>query len=161
MLAVADTSPLCYLRLIDCADVLPQLFDEVAVPDAVVAELMHPRTPESVRSWLSAPPEWLKVRSLGTPPERVLDHLHPGEREAIALAVELNAERILLDDKAARLAAQARGLRVSGVLGILAEAARRGWLDLPQAIGRLRQTSFRASPALLRAVLVRQQRPPS
>lgn len=159
MLAVADTSALCYLRLIDCADFLPRLFGEIAVPDAVRAELMHPRTPASVRGWLSPPPEWVKVRSLAAPPERALDHLHPGEREAIALAVELNAGRILLDDKAARLAAQARGLRVSGVLGILAEAARRGWIDLPQAIERLRQTSFRASPALLRAILSRQRRP--
>ena len=157
MLAVSETSPLCYLILTGCIDVLPRFFDEVAVPEIVVAELLHPDTPDLVRAWLAHPPAWLKVRALSHSPSAELDRLDPGEREAIALAIELNVGRVLLDDNAARNAAAGRGLHVVGVLGILLEAGARGWLDSAEAIARLRETTFRASPALWQAVAVRQQ----
>lgn len=67
----------------------------------------------------------------------------------------MNADIILLDEKAARLAAANRGLRVTGLLGVLGEAAMRGLVELAPAIDRLRTTSFRSSPALLKAALDR------
>ena len=157
MLAVSDTSPLCYLILIGCIDLLPRFFDEIVVPQAVVAELLHPDTPGMVRAWHSNPPAWLNVRALSHSPSAELDRLDPGEREAIALATELNAGRVLLDDNAARRAAGERDLHVVGVLGLLLEAGARGWLDFADAIARLRETTFRASPALWAAVASRQQ----
>ena len=41
MIAVADTSPVCYLILIGEIDLLPKLFSQVLVPEAVLAELLH------------------------------------------------------------------------------------------------------------------------
>jgi predicted nucleic acid-binding protein len=67
----------------------------------------------------------------------------------------MNADLVLLDEKVARLVAAKRGLRVTGVLGVLAEAATLGLADLPAAVDRLTQTSFRSSPALLKSVLDR------
>ena len=58
MLVVADTSPLNYLVLIGEVDLLSHLFGQVCVPDAVIVELQHERTPELVRSWVTAPPVW-------------------------------------------------------------------------------------------------------
>ena len=49
MIAVADTSPLCYLILIDEVDVLPKLFCKVVVPAAVISELLHEDAPKAVR----------------------------------------------------------------------------------------------------------------
>jgi predicted nucleic acid-binding protein len=69
------------------------------------------------------------------------------------LAEAVNAKIILIDEKSARRVAADRGLRVTGTLGILGEAASRGLVDLATAIDRLRKTSFRCSPALLRATL--------
>jgi predicted nucleic acid-binding protein len=71
------------------------------------------------------------------------------------LAESTNAEVILLDEKSARRVAAGRGLRISGTLGVLGEAATRGLVDLPAAIDLLRRTTFRCSPALLRATLDR------
>ena len=59
----------------------------------------------------------------------------PGEQDAILLAESLKAERVIIDDLEGRREAAKRGLPVIGTLGILAEAARRNLLDLPQALG--------------------------
>ena len=67
----------------------------------------------------------------------------------------MRADIILLDEKAARGVAADRGLRVTGLLGVLGEAATRGLIELAPVINRLRMTSFRASPALLKATLDR------
>jgi predicted nucleic acid-binding protein len=84
-----------------------------------------------------------------------LERLQAGERAAILLAESTMADIILLDEKAARRVAAARGLRVTGMLGVLGEAATRGLVELASAIDRLRMTSFRASPGLLKTTLDR------
>ena len=67
----------------------------------------------------------------------------------------MQAEIVLIDEKSARRVAADRGLRVTGTLGLLGEAASRGLLELAPAIDRLSKTSFRYSPALLKSVLDR------
>jgi hypothetical protein len=56
MIAVADTSPLCYLVLISEIDLLPKLFGRVLVPHAVIAELLREDAQEGVRAWASNRP---------------------------------------------------------------------------------------------------------
>jgi predicted nucleic acid-binding protein len=116
-------------------------------------ELASADAPAEVPGWVERPPDWLGVYSVAREPDAVLERLHAGEREAIMLAEQLGAELIVLDEKAARRVAAARGLKVTGTLGILREAAARGLIDLPGALARLRQTTFRASPRLLRNLL--------
>ena len=41
MTVISDTSPLNYLVLIDLQDVLPALFEQVLIPEAVWHELRH------------------------------------------------------------------------------------------------------------------------
>jgi predicted nucleic acid-binding protein len=154
MNAVADTSPLCYLILIGEVNLLPKLFDQVLAPAAVITELRHEDAPDAVRSWASIP-SWLSVRDNPTRSAAGMEKLQAGERAAILLAEWVNADIILLDEKPARRVAVDRGLRITGTLGILGEAASRGLVDLAVAIDRLRQTSFRYSPALLKATLDR------
>ena len=62
MNAVADTSPLCYLVLIDEINLLPKLFDQVLAPARVIAELLHEDAPDPVRCWAASLPPWLSVR---------------------------------------------------------------------------------------------------
>ena len=81
--------------------------------------------------------------------------------EAISLAKEIHAAAVLIDDRAGRHAAMQCGLPVIGTLGLLDQAALRALIDLPQVIGRLRQTNARLDPALVEAVLERHMsRPP-
>jgi predicted nucleic acid-binding protein len=83
------------------------------------------------------------------------EKLQAGEQAAILLAESMPADMILLDEKSARRVAVDRGLRITGTLGVLGEAAARGLVDLEAAIDQLRKTSFRYSPALLKATLDR------
>ena len=83
------------------------------------------------------------------------EKLDAGEREAIALALELKADLIILDDKDARLEATRRDLRVIGTLRVLEDAAQLDLIDLPIVLQKLQQTTFRASPKLLQGMLDR------
>jgi predicted nucleic acid-binding protein len=155
MIAVADTSPVCYLVLIGKADLLPELFSSVLIPRAVVAELLHEDAPESVRAWAANLPSWASVHDNPAGLAAGTEKLQAGEQNAILLAEVVQADIVLLDEKAARRVAADRGLRVTGTLGVLGEAATRGRVDLIAAIELLRKTNFRYSPALLKATLDR------
>lgn len=155
MIVVSDTSPISYLVSIGEIEILPALFPEITIPQAVRVELSHPLAPPALRSWIARPPDWLEI--LAVPPEIVLDlgTLHLGEREAIQLAAHLNADLLILDDKRAREAASRRGLPVTGLLGILDRAAARGLIAMPDALEKLQRTSFRADPRILKLLLDR------
>ena len=155
MIVVSDTSPLNYLILIGEVEVLSGLFGEVYVPPEVLREALHPGSPEIVRSWAEKPPSWLKVRGprAMTEPARELGR---GEAEAIALAKEIGADLLLMDDRDGTRHARQRGLGVIGTLAVIDEAAARGLLSLSEALARLQQTNFRVSEALLRTLLERE-----
>jgi predicted nucleic acid-binding protein len=155
MIVVSDTSPLCYLILIDKAELLPKLFHRVAVPQAVVDELRHEDAPDAVRDWAARLPSWITVHATPVPLATPIPGLHIGELRTILLAESLTANLVLLDDKAARRAAATRGLKVTGTLGVLGEAGTRGLTDVALAIERLRATNFRYAPAMLKAMLDR------
>lgn len=156
MLVVADSSPINILVRVGCVEVLPRLFGSVTIPSQVLGELSDPRTPEVVRGFVSAPPQWLVVRD---PSEVVaIPPLDAGESAAISLAVELGADALLIDERDGRRIAAARGLAVVGTLGVLDAAAARALVDLPGVLGRLRETDFRVAPALLRAMLESHER---
>ena len=155
MIVVADTSPLCYLILINCVDVLPKLFGRVSIPQAVRDELSSTDAPEALQSWMRQPPEWLEIHSVSSEAEEEFSNLHAGEREAIMLAESLRADLVVLDEKLARRIAAKRGLAITGTLGLLDEAAARGFINLKTVVEQLRLTNFRAAPRLLQALLER------
>ena len=160
MIAVLDASPLGYLLLIGEIDLLPQLFSRVVVPETVILELQHDDAPATVRNWASNLPIWIFVEETPDTFSAGMEKLQAGERAAILLAELIQADIIIIDEKAARLIAGRRGLSVTGVLGVIGEAATRGLVDLTLAIDRLRRTSFRCSPALFKATLERYGRQP-
>lgn len=65
MIAVAVTSPVCYLIPIGEIDLLPRLFSRVLVPPTVIAELIHEDALEMVRGWAVELPSWRAGRSIG------------------------------------------------------------------------------------------------
>lgn len=107
-------------------------------------------TPEPVRIWMNHLPEWAAIRSPQTVASAFPSALGQGEREDIALAEEIGADVLLVDDEAARMEAGRRLIPVQGTLGVLDLASEHGLLsDLPDAIERLKKTNFRASAKLL------------
>ena len=106
-----------------------------------------------VRAWLAQRPSWLQTRAPQRSLAELTAHLGTGEREAMALAEELVADAVLLDDWTARLEALRRHLTVLGTLRVLANAAENGFANLRVALDRLQQTNFRARPELIEALL--------
>lgn len=152
IVVVADTSPLNYLIQINCEHVLVALYERVFVPAAVVQELDHPRAVAAVRAWLTRVPPWLIVREVASAPDPVLAMLDPGERQAIQLAKEEHADLLLMDEKLGVRIAREQGLAVTGTLGVLLQAARRGLVDMDTALTNLQATDFRCSRDVIEAV---------
>jgi uncharacterized protein len=120
MIVVSNTSPLTNLASIGQLDLLRRLFEQITIAEEVWAELNAngQRWPGSLEvesaAWIKRHP--VQDQPLVTTLKRDLDQ---GESESIALAVELNANLILLDEKEGRHAAQRLGLRVMGEVGVL------------------------------------------
>lgn len=127
MIIVSDTSPINNLAAIEQLCLLHQLYEEVLIPDAVYRELTDPSFPVAgateVETW-----DWIQIRAVGdrTFVEALSDDLDLGEAEAIALAVEVHADRVLIDERRGRSIASRFKLGYTGILGILVEAKSQG-----------------------------------
>jgi len=133
---VSNSSPLIALARIQRLDLLPAIFASVLIPPAVAREIA-PSIP--------VPPTWLRIQAPNVaPPASLLRRrLGDGEWEALALASELKADWIILDDLPARRSAEATGLSVIGTLGTLVTAKRAGLLkSIRPELDGLRPTSF-------------------
>lgn len=126
---VSDTSPVRSLSHLDCLSLLRDLFGQVVIPPAVEQELRTP--PASFKSVdlrkhgfvrIQAPRDRKRVESF-------LESLDAGEAEALALAEEIKASAVLIDEAAGRASAVQNGLPVIGTLGILLRAKERGLID--------------------------------
>lgn len=125
MIAVSDSSPLIALSSLDCLVLMHRLFETVIIPVSVRDEVMGwgAKIARGLPSFIRVEPitDELPVRFLKL-------HLHAGESEAIALALDQGIQGIILDDKQAREIAAELGLRVIGTLGLLILAKRSGFL---------------------------------
>ena len=147
MIVVADSSPFVALINLVEVDLLRRLFTTVLVPPPVLDELRSLRRPAAVRRFAAEPPSWVEVRE----PQLVeaIPGLDRGEESAVALALELRADFILIDEIRGRRAATERHLRVAGTVGVLERAADEGFIDLRSAFERLKGTDFWIDPAIL------------
>ena len=123
MIVVSNTSPLTNLAAIGQFSLLYRLYSQVHIAQGVWEELNAggTRWPGCVEvsqaSWVER--HVVQNQYLVTALGRDLDC---GEAETIALALQLGADLVLLDEKEGRHAAQRLGLQVVGVVGILLEA---------------------------------------
>lgn len=130
MIVVTNTSPLLNLAVIGEARLLPELFGRVTAPNMVREEIDSLRLRD--QRFRSADTANAAVFATVRDASRVALlslHLDLGEAEAIALAIELRADLILLDERRATRAARQLGLRTLGLLGVLLLAKRKGLID--------------------------------
>ncbi len=120
MLIVSDTSPILNLVAIERLELLRDLYGSIVIPPAVSSELHD--------NGIFLAPDWIQVVEPvnRAAVEALRADLDPGESEAIVLAQQLNASLLLIDERLGRRVATQLGLDVTGLLGILAEAKKRG-----------------------------------
>ena len=97
------------------------------------------------------------MRSVTAIADSALQSLDEGERAAIALALYVHADLILIDERKGASVAVSKGFEVTGVLGVLELAARQGLLDLADTFTRLKATNFRYRQSILDEILSRHQ----
>lgn len=129
MLVVSDTSPIRALAHLDLLALLPQLYRDVVIPPGVLRELQFP-----AREYMRVDPELLRPIRIVAPEDAIRvtefgEELDPGESEAIALALELHADAVLIDERKGRTLAHEFGLTVIGTLGVLRQAKLAGLID--------------------------------
>ncbi|MBC6452136.1 MAG: DUF3368 domain-containing protein [Hormoscilla sp. SP5CHS1] len=127
MIVISDTSPINNLAAINRLDLLQQLYGTVFIPDAVYRELTEPSFPVAGSTEVQTL-DWIETRAVTnrTLVDSLSDELDIGEAEAIALAIEIQAEQLLIDERRGRLVAARLNLRYTGILGILVEAKSQG-----------------------------------
>ncbi len=158
MRAVSNTSPISNLAVIGRLDLLKSQFSEIWIPESVSKELgAHPDPVALAAIQDVLDKGWVRRASPSASPLLSLLslHLHRGEAEAIALAVDLHADVVMIDEQEGReLAAQA-GLQVIGVLGILLRAKREGQIPAlkPEIQSLRRKGRFFIAPLLEAKVL--------
>ena len=112
------------------------------LPTVVRDELKHRKAPPAVQRWIAGLPSWAEIRQTAHVHDPSVEKLDAGEEEAIALAIELRADLILMDDRDVVLIARSKGFRVAGTLGVLSLAAKHGLINLAEAFERIKRTSF-------------------
>lgn len=142
---VSNSSPLIALDRIGQLELLRSLVGEIAVPPAVGREVFAD----------ASPPSWIRVVTASSTSDEITSPtLGRGEREAIALAAELGARWLILDDLPARRVAASLGLPVIGTVGLLLAAKRAALLSaVAPVLEQLTAAGFRLSASVLQSTL--------
>lgn len=154
MIVVSDSSALITLASAGELNLLRDLFEEVLIPEGVWDEVVQ---------WGRAGAEAVTgagwIRTVPAPDTAFLMALRadvdPGEAEAMALAQEIQADILLLDERRARKLALSMGFPVVGVVGVLLRAHQEGFLPLLRPVlDRMKTASgFRISTKLYEEAL--------
>jgi predicted nucleic acid-binding protein len=137
-------------------DLLQQLFGEIVIPTAVADELRL-KSKRFSRAATVCDLPFVRVQSAKN--QELVDTLHheihKGEAECIALALEQSSAVLILDDLAARMVAQQRGLPMIGTIGCLQVAKRDGLISQIAPLLRdvRNKARFWLSPRLIERVL--------
>ena len=162
MIVVSDTSALSNLAVVAHLWLLEDIYRTVIIPDVVASELAAASNPK-ISAILQL--VWIQTQSLTNSQlaeqlqqERGLD---AGEANAIALALELQADDLLIDERLGRQEATRLGLPIIGILGILLIAKQRNLIPTVQPVmdALISQAGFRVSPQLYQRVLALSQEP--
>lgn len=150
MIAVSNSSPIIFLAKINKLSLLKYFFDKIVVPKSVYEEIVikgagKPGSKEVDEF------DWIESKSISDTMAKdlLMDFLDEGEAEAIILAIELNADMLLIDDLAGRNFAKAYDITVMGTLGVLDQASKEGKIEnLREVMNKLQGKGFWMSDEL-------------
>lgn len=152
LIVVSDTSPIRALHHLDLMSLCRDLYETLIVPETVQAELRKrtltcPAIEVADYPFVQVQNPGVAASQLGVPSD-----LDPGETQAIALAIELHADLLLMDERKGTAAARHLGLATIGVFGVLLEAKRKSLIDrvLPLVDRLVTEQHFFTSASLRR-----------
>jgi hypothetical protein len=151
---ICNTSPLQYLHQLGRIEILPALTGRIIVPVPVIAELEAGRALGCDVPDMRGLP-WVVIRQpVSAPALPLAADLGRGEAAVPALALESQDAVVILDDGVGRQAAELLGIRLTGTLGLLLDARKKGLIPkISPVFDELDRLRFRVSPATRAAVL--------
>lgn len=156
MIVVSDTSPIINLAAIGQFDLLRQMFGILMLPQGVYVEIVVAGSGQPGANEVQTA-GWIQQQTVINTAlvQQLRRDLDKGESEAIALAIEAHADRLLMDERRGRIIAQQYGLPVIGLLGILVLAKHQMYIPLVKPLLDDLQTKagFRIKPSLYQQVL--------
>lgn len=129
MIVVSNTSPIINMAVVKQLDLLRRLYEKVIIPQAVYHEITAGGAGGfggiDIQSL-----EWIETREVKDQPLAVTlqTEVDRGEAEAIALAVQIEADILLLDERRGRAIASRLGFHFIGLLGVLVEAKHKKYI---------------------------------
>ena len=152
MKVVSNSSPLIFLSILELLDILRVEFGEVLIPETVYQEVTAADLKGSDEV---TDADWIKVVPIENRGSLfLLPSLDAGEKEAIILASEQNADLLLIDDLAGRRAAIMHEINVMGTLGVLKVMHMKGRVEnLEYVLDDLLKHGFRMDANLYRKIL--------
>ncbi|MEL6590592.1 MAG: DUF3368 domain-containing protein [Bacteroidota bacterium] len=130
MIIISDTSPIANLIVIKHLEILKSIFEEVIVPEHVDKEIRAlANDGEDISSYENA--DWISsVKNQNVAlVNSLLEKIDPGESAAIALAIDLGADLLLIDERKGTRIAKEMGLQTIGLLGAMLIAKKRELID--------------------------------
>ena len=168
---VSNSSPLIYLAKVGKLNLIKNVYGRVWIPEAVFHEVVTQGKAlgiaeatiieEEVGQWIfreEIRPEIDTEYGFLDESERI----GPGERQALKLCKQLNADLFIVDDKEARRVAKIMKVKTLGTCGILIQARRQGLVSFEEAeeiLNDLVKSGFRIDPILYRRVIKELSRP--
>jgi len=141
---VSNTTPISNFLLLNRIDILKQLFKEIHISQTVKYE---------IEDFFSTHEDWQQSLHEGFIVVHQVQHhfmlkqflnvLHPGEAETLCLCMEHNAQLCLVDDKNARAFAEFNNIKISGTLGILIAAKKKGVIEVVKPFMDMLRTKHR------------------
>ncbi|MFO7682680.1 MAG: DUF3368 domain-containing protein [Chloroflexota bacterium] len=159
MIVISDTSILINLAWIGRFSLLEQLYGSLLIPTAVWEEAVEKGAGQPGSAEIKSA-AWIQVVKVQNTPLLIAlqQDLDPGEAEAIALALEHNADMLLIDERLGRATALHFGLSYMGLIGVLTNARQQGLLTaLKPDLDKLRRVAgFYISEHLYQRILADQ-----
>lgn len=140
---VSDTSCLILFYKIGELELLKKLFGKLHITETVSKEFNQPI------------PDWFEAVNPTSNLEKGLSsYLDLGEATSIALASEYDDPLLIIDEIKGRKAAKELGIRITGSLGVLVAAKKKGHVQaIKPLIDKIQRTNFRISKELIERVL--------
>jgi predicted nucleic acid-binding protein len=159
VIVVSDTSPITNLAAIGQLDLLQRLYTSIIIPVAVYDEMVNVGKPVPGAMEVQTLP-WIETQTVTDQQQVIIiqkneENIDLGEAEAIALALELKAGLLLMDERRGRLVATSYGLQVTGLLGVLVQGKQNGLIKSvkPLVDQMIKQADFRVSDQLYMTIL--------
>ena len=150
---VSNTTPIVSLLKIGKLDLLRKLYGKVQIPRAVYLEIEAGKDKEYYVDLKKL--DWIEIMPIQSSSARLyLFDLDDGEAETIILAQEQNSDMVLIDEKPGRRYASQINVPVTGTIGILLKAKKRGLITaVAPLLQELRYKSFWINDSLYNEAL--------